>query len=387
MASTSKIIIKSDAINNNVNFVKSLVGSSVTVSAVIKGNAYGHGTLVMVQAFEKEGINHFSVYSSSEARDAFKAKSKNSTIMIMGVICENDFLWIIKNNIEFYVSSLDVLNKAVEYSKKAGSKARIHIDVETGMNRTGIAYKDLKKLVSTINSNLDYLEIIGITSHFAGAESIANHTRIKKQYSVFKKRVKYFENNKIAFKIKHLASSAATINYPDTRLDLVRVGILLYGYWPTKETFINYIHRRKDKSDPIKRAIRWYSKAISIKTIPEGEFIGYGMSFQTQYKMRIMIVPVGYSNGYSRSLSNNGHVIVNGQKTAIVGIVNMNMIICDITNVDNVKIGDEVVLIGKQDENEISFSSFAEMNNSLNYEILARLPENIERELDEQVTD
>ncbi|MEA3444509.1 MAG: alanine racemase C-terminal domain-containing protein, partial [Bacteroidota bacterium] len=109
---------------------------------------------------------------------------------------------------------------------------------------------------------------------------------------------------------------------------------------------------------------------------------GYGMSFQAQYKMKIMIVPVGYSNGYSRSLSNNGHVIVNGQKTTIVGSVNMNMIICDITNIDNVKIGDEVVLIGKQDENEISFSSFAEMNNSLNYEILARLPENIERKLD-----
>ncbi|MEA3494618.1 MAG: alanine racemase [Bacteroidota bacterium] len=382
MASTSTIIIKTDAINSNVNFVKSLVGSSVILSAVIKGNAYGHGTSLMVNAFELAGINHFSVYSSPEAKDAFKAKSKNSTIMIMGVICKNDFLWVIKNNIEFYVSNLDVLKKAIEYSKKAGLKARIHIDVETGMNRTGVANKDLKKLTSIINSNLYYLEIIGITSHFAGAESIANHTRIKKQYSVFKKRIKYFENNNIFPKIKHLASSAATINYPDTRLDLVRVGVLLYGYWPTRETFINYVHRRKDKSDPIKRVMSWFSQVISIKNIPEGEFIGYGMSFQAQYKMKIMIVPVGYSNGYSRSLSNNGHVIVNGQKTAIVGSVNMNMIICDITNLENVNIGDEVVLIGKQDENEISFSSFAEMNNSLNYEILARLPKNIKRKLD-----
>ena len=383
MASTSKITIKSDAIKQNVSFVKSLIGNSTIVSAVIKGNAYGHGTAIMVNAFEMEGINHFSVYSSPEAKEAFKAKSPNSTIMIMGIICENDFRWVVENNIEFYVSNLDVLEKAIHYSKIAGKKALIHIDIETGMNRTGIAYKNFKKVVSIINSNLNYLEIIGIASHFAGAESIANHTRIKKQFSVFKKRVKYFEENNIVPKIKHIASSAATINYPNTRLDLVRVGILLYGYWPTKETFMHYIHRRKDKSDPIKRALRWCTEVISIKVIPEGEFIGYGMSFQAQYKMKIMIVPVGYSNGYSRSLSNFGHVIVNWQITAIVGNVNMNMIICDVTNIENVKIGDEVVLIGKQDDKEISFSSFAEMNNSLNYEILARLPENIERSLDE----
>ncbi|MCF8267133.1 MAG: hypothetical protein K9I69_03545, partial [Ignavibacteriales bacterium] len=172
--------------------------------------------------------------------------------------------------------------------------------------------------------------------------------------------------------------------YPDSRLDLVRVGILLYGYWPTKETFIHYIHRRKDKSDPIKRAMTWCSNVILIKVIPESEFIGYGLSFQAQHQMKIMIVPVGYSNGYSRSLSNLGHVIVKGRKAPIVGSVNMNMIICDITNIENVQIGDEVVLIGKQGDQEISFSSFAEMNNSLNYEILARLPENIQRCLDDK---
>nr|MDA3907194.1 hypothetical protein [Bacteroidales bacterium] len=173
----------------------------------------------------------------------------------------------------------------------------------------------------------------------------------------------------------------ATINYPETRLDLVRVGILLYGYWPTIETFIHYVHRRKDKTDPLKRAMRWCTQVAFIKTVHEGEFIGYGISFQAQRKMKIMIIPVGYSNGYSRSLSNNGHVIVNGFIAQIVGAVNMNMIICDITNLQEVNVGDNVTLIGKHGENEISFTSFAEMNNSLNYEILARLPENIARKI------
>ncbi|MCF8266501.1 MAG: alanine racemase, partial [Ignavibacteriales bacterium] len=208
MASTSKITIKSDAIKQNVNFVKSLIGTSTILSAVIKGNAYGHGIPVMVKTFESAGINHFSVYSSPEAKDAFKAKSSNSTIMIMGIICVNDYQWVVENNIEFYVSTLDVLEKAIHYSKKAGVKSHIHIDVETGMNRTGIVFENLKKVVSVINSNIDCLEIIGITSHFAGAESIANHIRIKKQFSVFKKRVKFFEKINIIPRILHIASSA-----------------------------------------------------------------------------------------------------------------------------------------------------------------------------------
>jgi alanine racemase len=125
----------------------------------------------------------------------------------------------------------------------------------------------------------------------------------------------------------------------------------------------------------------WTSRVVTVKTVPEGEFIGYGMSFQAQTRMKIMIVPVGYSNGYSRSLSNNGRVIVNGQVAPVIGSVNMNMTICDISHLENIKVGDTVMLIGKQGDKELSFSSFAEMNNSLNYEILARLPGNIDRTL------
>lgn len=381
MASTSKILIKSDALKNNVKFIKSLIGDSTILSAVIKGNAYGHGTSVMVKSLERLGVNHFSVYSSPEAREAFKFTSAGSTIMIMGFVCDSDYDWIIKNDVQFYVSSILLLNKAIKSAGRCKKKAIVHIDLETGMNRTGIGNNDLKKAVHLINSNRDKLSIAGFASHFAGAESIANHTRIVRQFSVFKRRVKYLNDNGIESSLKHIASSAATINYPETRLDLVRVGVLIYGYWPTKETFIHYVHRKKDKSDPLKRTLKWYSEVIAIKDVPEGGFIGYGMSFQAEYIMRIMIIPVGYSNGYSRSLSNNGRVLVNGHNAQVIGSVNMNMIICDITHISNVKVGDEVVLIGSQGENEISVSSFAEMNNSLNYEILARLPQNIHRRL------
>lgn len=381
MTSTSQIHIKSKALEQNVKFLQSLLDKSTTISAVIKGNAYGHGTEIVVPAFEQLGINHFSVYSSAEAKIAFEVKSPESVIMIMGFVYKEDYQWVIENNIEFFVSCPEAFKLVIEIVNRIQKKAIIHIDLETGMNRTGLGIKQLKKIIPIIKANKELLILRGVSSHFAGAESIANQIRIKKQFSVFKKRIKFLNDNDIYSEIKHIASSAATINYPETRLDLVRVGILLYGYWPTTETFINYIHRRKDKTDPLKRALRWCTEVALVKTVPQGEFIGYGMSFQAQSTIKMMIIPVGYCNGYSRSLSNNGHVIVNGYISQIIGSVNMNMIICDITNIPKVEVGDHVILIGKQDENEISFTSFAEMNNSLNYEILARLPQNITRKI------
>lgn len=382
MPSTSQIEIIDEALKNNVDFVKSIINQEqTTISVVIKGNAYGHGVHIIVPALENLGINHFSVYSSPEALDAVKVKNKDTTIMIMGFVYPHDFEWIINENVEFYISEIDSLRNALEVSRKLNKNSNIHLDIETGMNRTGLNLRELKKVIQIIKTNKQWVTVKGVTSHFAGAESIANHFRIKKQFSTFKKRIKLLQNNNIEPEIKHIASSAATINYPEAKMDLIRTGILVYGYWPTEETLINYYHKFKTKENPLKRAIRWKSQVISIKNVKEGEFIGYGLSYQAQYDMRIMLVPVGYCNGYSRSLSNNGHVIVNGQRASVIGSVNMNMIICDITNNIDVHIGDEVLLIGKQDDAEISFASFAKMNNSLNYEILARLPQNIERKL------
>ncbi|MBI9066261.1 MAG: alanine racemase [Salinivirgaceae bacterium] len=381
MGSTSKIEIKISALENNFSFITSLIGSNTKLSVVIKGNAYGHGTHTVIPILENLGVTHFSVYSSAEAKVAYYERIKDSDIMIMGYISKNDYDWVVKNKVEFYISSLEDLKLAIESSKNVNKKAQIHIDLETGMNRTGLSISQLRRAIPIILENIECLEIKGITTHLAGAESIANHMRIRKQFAVYKKRLKLLENNNITGELKHVASSAATINYPEMRLDMVRIGILIYGYWPTRETFIQYIHRRKDKSDPIKRALRWTSEIIITKIIPSGEFIGYGMSYQAQHKMQIAIIPVGYCNGYSRSLSNTGHLLIKDQKAPVIGSVNMNMIICDVTHIQKIKIGDPVILIGKQGENEITFSSFAEMNNSMNYEILARLPENIKRSI------
>jgi alanine racemase len=165
---------------------------------------------------------------------------------------------------------------------------------------------------------------------------------------------------------------------------MVRIGILQYGYWPSTETFIHYISRRKLKTDPIKRIITWKSKVMVVKEVKQGSFVSYGTTYLATEDKRIAVIPTGYSHGYSRTLSNTGRVLINGQRIAVIGMVNMNMLIVDITYCADVQQGDEVVLIGRQGELDISVSSFSELSDQLNYELLARLPSSIERKLIQQ---
>jgi alanine racemase len=377
--STSIIYIKKSALHKNIQFIREYIGDEIKISVVIKGNAYGHGIEKTIPVFEEAGINHFSVFSSEEARRAFKVTSENTRLMIMGYTDDDDLEWVLKNEVEFYIISIEKLSLAIEKAKNLNKKARIHLDIETGMQRTGLNLIQLKKALEIIKQNEAYIDFVGVATHLAGAESIANNVRIVQQLKTFQKRVKYIVDQGLNPLVKHTASSAATISYPRSRMDMVRIGIMAYGFWPTKETFKQYLHKNGHKEDTLERAIEWNSKIMSLKSIKEGDFIGYGYGYQAQQNMRIAIVPVGYSNGYSRLLSNNGHVLVRGQRADVIGTVNMNMVIINVSQIEDISVGDEVVLLGRQDKHEITVASFSEMNNSMNYELLARLPERIER--------
>ncbi|MBT5992704.1 MAG: alanine racemase, partial [Bacteroidetes bacterium] len=163
---------------------------------------------------------------------------------------------------------------------------------------------------------------------------------------------------------------------------MVRIGIMQYGFWSSIETLINYLSKQKSKVDPLIRVLRWKTQIMSIKNVKTGEFIGYGTEYLAQQDMIIGTVPVGYSHGYSRSLSYQGRVLVNDNRVDVIGVVNMNLLIIDLSLVPHTKKGDEVVLIGKQGDVEITVASFSEFSNQLNYELLTRLPQSIPRLLD-----
>jgi len=294
-----------------------------------------------------------------------------------------NYYGLLKMKSSFFVYDDKRLLKAIEIAKKLNKKAIIHIEIETGLNRTGYLPKNIPNLSKIVKENSNYLNVKGICSHLAGAESISNYVRIKSQISSFNKSVKSFEKKGVIFEQKHLACSAALINYPKTKLDLVRVGIMQYGLWSSKETFMYYLAKNKDALDPLKRVISWKSKIENIKEVKSGEFVGYGTTFMTEGDMKIALIPVGYSDGYSRSLSNQGRVLVNGIRASVVGIINMNSIMIDITLIPDVKIGDEVVLIGNQNDMDVTIASFSELSNLLNYELLTRIPSEIPRYITE----
>jgi alanine racemase len=376
---TSTLELSFKAIANNVRFIRRMINKQVLLSAVVKGNAYGHGIEFMVPAMEKCGINHFSVFSSKEALRVHEVCKQETRIMIMGQIHNEDLTWAIENRIEFYIFETDRLHAAIHYAREAGKKALIHLELETGMNRLGFEEETLPDLISQVKSDLQHLELMGLCTHFAGAESISNYLRIQQQISKFNRLTTLFADAGLSPAYRHSACSAAALNYPETQLDMVRIGILFYGFWPSQETFIYQFRENNRKTDPLKRVISWKTKVMAVKRVKKGEFISYGTSYLATKNMTIAVVPVGYSYGYARNLSNLGRVLIHGKRTSVVGIINMNLMLIDCTDIPQVKKNDEVVLIGQQKKLAVSVASFSELSQQLNYELLTRLPTFIPR--------
>ncbi len=375
----SVIEISRSALQKNINFLRDIHDEGVRISSVVKANAYGHGIDQFVPIAEECGIDHFSVFSMDEALKVKNALKNHADIMVMGWVHPADLEWAVANGIEFYAFELKTLESAVSASKKTGKKALVHLEVETGMNRTGLTNYEQKQAVKIIKKYPEYFHIRGLCTHYAGAESVSNYVRVQNQYKNFNRTYKWMARRGIIPDLLHTACSAASIVYPKTHMDMVRIGILQYGFWPGPESYIYYTHGKREKTDPLKRVISWKSRVMSTKDVREGEFISYGTTYLAKTDMRVAIIPTGYSHGYSRSLSNQGRVLIKGSRVGVVGMVNMNMLIADITGIDGVEIGDEVVFIGKQEDKEISVASFVEFSDQLNYEMLARLPHNIPR--------
>ena len=386
MYDPSCIELSRSALSFNLAFLRKQIGPNVILSAVVKGNAYGHGIECLAVLLEECGVQHFSVFSATEAHEARQHLKHGSELMIMGHVEGQAIEWSIANDISYYVFDLERLRESLAVSRRLQKPARVHLEVETGLNRTGLQKESFTQALEIIKENQQHLHLVGVCTHYAGAESVANYKRIQDQIVVYKDRCEKLQASGLNTVLRHTASSAAALIYPETRMDMVRIGIALYGYWPSKETEMRFLissgginHRRY--FDPLKRVMRWRSSVMSLKDVDPGEFIGYGTAFLTTRRMRIASVPVGYCHGFSRALSNLGRLLIRGKRVSVVGIVNMSMLLVNVSEVKDVELGDEVVLIGRQKRAQISVSSFSDLSNLLNYEALVRLPSEISREV------
>lgn len=380
MLHTSYIEISKSAYRQNIEFIRSQLGEKVVISSVVKGNAYGHGIENIVALAESNGIRHFSTFSADEAKRVFEASQRNSQVMIMGMVSDEVLPWVIENGIGFYVFEFERLREAIRLARKQEKKARIHVEVETGFHRTGFEWQEREPLLKVLGENEAFLDFRGLCTHYAGAESVANYVRVKQQIKKFTEYKEWFLSQGIRFKTYHTACSAASLSYPETIMDMVRIGIAQYGFWPSQETYMfKFKHLADNMKNPLKRLISWKSRIMSIKSVKMGDFIGYGNSYMASRDMVIALVPVGYCHGFSRNLSNLGKVLIHGKILPVVGTVTMNAISVDITDLEKPKKGDEVVIIGRQKRNEITVASFGESTQQVNYELLTRLPQDIPR--------
>ena len=381
MQYSTYIELSQAALKKNINYLRKQIGDSVKFVSVIKGNAYGHGIKHFVPMAEACGVDYFAVFDACEAEMAFDVKQPKTEIMIMGLIANEDIAWAIERGVSFFVFEFDRLEHAIKIAEKLKKKAKIHLEVETGLHRTGFGDDELKKAVKTIKSNEDHVFIEGVCTHFAGAESIANYVRVHKQIDCFNEIKQWLISKDIVPKYYHTACSSSALVYPETRMDMVRIGIAQYGYWPSEEVKIHNLLSGDIgfNQRPLQRILTWKSEVMSIEHVKTGEFVSYGNFFQARKNTKIATVPVGYFQGYRRSLSNTGYVLIKGKKAPVIGMVNMSVMVVDVTPIPLVDKGDEVVLIGKQGNQVITVASFSELSNLVNYEFLVRLPMQIPR--------
>ncbi len=384
MFHTSYIEIDKKAYRRNLSYLKKKFGPDTIFSSVIKGNAYGHGIEHIVPLAEDCGVRHFSVFSADEALKACKARKDESEVMIMGMIDNEELEWAVENRVSFYVFEQERLEQAVKASKKTGKPARIHLEFETGMYRTGFNKTELGMALEYIKQNSSHIEVEGLCTHYAGAESVSNYLRVKNQIKAFGKLLKIVQRSGVPYGKCHTACSAAAIRYPKTTMDLVRIGIAQYGLWPNRETYMHEVVEKNGDEvtdDPLTRVISWKSRVMSTKTVPANRFIGYGTSYLTNEDTKIATIPVGYTHGFNRSLSNLGRVLISGKRVPVIGLVNMNMMMVDVSQVENVRKGSPVTIIGNENGIDMTVGSFSELTNRLNYETLARLPHDIPRQI------
>jgi len=379
---SSRIELSQSNLKKNINFLKKKIGPHPILSSVVKANAYGHGIYTMVKMLEKCGINHFSVASAFEAEEVHAVCSEDCTVMIMGILYDEDIPWAIENGIEFYVFAYPRLKLVLEHAKRLKKKAYVHIEAETGTNRTGMTIPFYRKALTFLKEHEEHIAFQGLCTHLGGAETLSNRFRIDQQIERYKEFLAIAKKRKFMPKLRHISCSASTLSMPDTHLDMVRVGIATYGFWPSPDIYYQHLQQvGKTKDSPLRRIFSWKTDVMDIKVVPKGEFIGYGTAYQAVTEKHIAVIPLGYSNGYPRGESNRGYVLIHGRKARILGLINMNLFMVDISHIPNVEIGDEVVLIGKQKNMTINVSSFTNYTQLLNTEMMSRLPNAIPRRI------
>ncbi len=356
------------ALLNNIKELRRLAGSDRLLAGVVKSNAYGHGIKEVAEIISPH-VDAFVVHCADDVA-RLREYGHKQPIIIVGYVQKSDMEWAISNGAELNCSGIKYAEWAAAAAEKVGKKARLHIKVETGTNRLGAMPNELIPLGRFIAQN-PFLELGGIYSHYANIEDTTDHSYAMQQLSTYNRLVGELEKD-LGFKIPvhHTACSAAVMLFPETRMDLVRAGIALYGLWPSRETFLSAHDEKINIS--LEPVMSIHTKVAHIKEIPADSYISYGCTYRTSRPTKLAILPMGYFDGFERHNSNSSYVLIKGKRAPVRGRVAMNLTMVDITDIAGVELEDEVVVLGHQGDEQITAEQIAAWCNTINYEVVTR---------------
>ncbi len=367
--------VDADAVKHNFKAIRQAVDENADIMCVIKADGYGHGAVFLAEQYEKLGAARFAVSNIEEAMQ-LRENGITLPILILGFTPAEMARELAENNISQAVFSEDYARELSECAVRDNVNVKIHIKLDTGMSRIGFMYQNSGRDYHAIDEirqvcSLPNLLHEGIFTHFAlSDEGDEGAAPTQHQLECFSDAVEKLKEKGVSFDVVHCSNSGAIIDYKKAHFDCVRAGIILYGLAPSTKL--------AGKLD-LRPVMQIKSVIAQIKTVEPGTAVSYGGTFVTDRPTVIATVPIGYADGYSRSLSNRAFMTVNGKKAPVIGRVCMDQVMIDITGIDGVKTGDEVTVIGDGSGNTLSFDDIAQMTGTINYEVVCLVGKRVPR--------
>ncbi|HBE9530050.1 alanine racemase [Clostridioides difficile] len=357
--------INLDNLRFNLNNIKNLLEEDIKICGVIKADAYGHGAVEVAKLLEKEKVDYLAVARTAEGIE-LRQNGITLPILNLGYTPDEAFEDSIKNKITMTVYSLETAQKINEIAKSLGEKACVHVKIDSGMTRIGFQPNE-ESVQEIIELNkLEYIDLEGMFTHFATADEVSKEYTYK-QANNYKFMSDKLDEAGVKIAIKHVSNSAAIMDCPDLRLNMVRAGIILYGHYPSDDVF-------KDRLE-LRSAMKLKSKIGHIKQVEPGVGISYGLKYTTTGKETIATVPIGYADGFTR-IQKNPKVLIKGEVFDVVGRICMDQIMVRIDKDIDIKVGDEVILFG---EGEVTAERIAKDLGTINYEVLCMISRRVDR--------
>lgn len=360
--------INMDALKENILNIRKITSPKAMVMAVVKADAYGHGAVNVAKLLLKNGADRLAVADLDEALELRRA-GIDAEILILGASFPEDCPSLVKYNITPAVFSYQFAEKLSEEAVKQQKQAKLHIKIDTGMSRigfvSGVCDEEISEEILRI-SRLDNIFIEGIFSHFAASDE-ADKAYTEQQFSEFMNLCKLLKEKGLEIPIRHIANSAAIMMYPETHLEMVRAGIILYGFYPSEDVNKNNLK--------LKRVMTLKSRITLIKEIKDRS-VSYGRTYIAHDVTKVATVPVGYADGYTRLLNNKAKIIAKGKTVNVIGRICMDQCMIDVTNVHNINTGDEVIIFG---EDIVTADDIAGKLGTINYEIVCMVSRRIPR--------